>query len=315
VSSFAEAMTFATEINGDTVFDFGGGNVLTLRDVAMADLIAGDFVFPGPPPPPPGVTISGTRFADVIDASTSPAGKPRPTGLADIINGLAGDDTISALDGNDTVNGGTGIDFIDAGDGDDTIVIAGTQAQFDIMYGGAGTDTLMISGGRVTLAGFDATVASIEAVQAKRATIVGNAADNVLDFSALASITGIVAVDGGNGNDSVTGSQFADTLRGGNGNDILTGNAGNDTLTGGKGIDTFVFGAAFGHDRITDFAVNGTMQDLIQFDSAVFADFASVLANAAQVGKAVVITLDADNSLTLDKVTLSSLAANDFLFV
>jgi Ca2+-binding RTX toxin-like protein len=166
------------------------------------------------------------------------------------------------------------------------------------MYGGAGSDTLMISGGRATLAGFDAAVASIEAVQAKRATIVGNAADNVLDFSALASITGIVAVDGGNGNDSVTGSQFADTLRGGNGNDILTGNAGNDTLTGGKGIDTFVFGAAFGHDRIT-----------------VFADFASVLANAAQVGKAVVITLDADNSLTLDKVTLSSLAANDFLFV
>jgi Ca2+-binding RTX toxin-like protein len=113
----------------------------------------------------------------------------------------------------------------------------------------------------------------------------------------------------------VRGSQFADTLRGGNGNDALTGNGGNDILTGGKNIDTFIFGTGFGHDRITDFAVNGTMQDLIQFDNAIFADFAAVMANAVQAGKAVVITVDANHSLTLDKVTLASLTAGDFLFV
>ena len=39
------------------------------------------------------------------------------------------------------------------------------------------------------------------------------------------------------------------------------------------------------------------------------------MASAVQVGKAVVITLDAANSLTLDKVTLAALTADDFLFV
>jgi hypothetical protein len=39
------------------------------------------------------------------------------------------------------------------------------------------------------------------------------------------------------------------------------------------------------------------------------------MANAAQAGKAVVITLDAGNSLTLNKITLASLTADDFLFV
>ncbi|MGV3633321.1 MAG: calcium-binding protein, partial [Pseudorhodoplanes sp.] len=296
------------------VFDFGGGNILTLRDVATTDLVAGDFVFLGPPPPPPGMTINGTKFADVIDATTSPTGQPRPTGLSDTINGLGGNDTIVALGGNDTVNGGAGNDTIDAGDGDDTIVIAGTEAQFDIMSGGTGFDTLVLSGSKVTLAGFDAAAASIEAVQAKNATILGNAGGNLLDFSTLQSVTGLAAIDGGNGNDTLTGSQFADTMRGGNGNDTLTGNGGNDILTGGKNIDTFIFGSGFGHDRITDFAVKGTMQDIIQFDSAVFADFASVMAKASQVGKAVVITVDANNSLTLDKVTLASLNAGDFLF-
>jgi Ca2+-binding RTX toxin-like protein len=315
ISSFAQAMTFASNVNGDTVFDFGGGNILTLRNVATTDLVAGDFVFLGPPPPPPGVTINGTKFADAIDATTSPAGKLRPTGLADTINGLGGNDTIFALGGNDTVNGGVGNDIIDAGDGNDTIVVAGTQAQYDIMSGGNGTDTLLLSGAKVTLASFNAAAASIESVQAKKGTIAGNAADNVLDFSALLSVTGLAAIDGGNGNDTLTGSQFADTLRGGNGNDILIGNGGNDILTGGKNSDTFVFGPGFGHDRITDFAVNGTMQDLIQFDSAVFADFAAVMGNAVQAGKAVVITVDPGNSLTLDKVTLASLTAGDFLFV
>jgi Ca2+-binding RTX toxin-like protein len=315
VSSFAQAMALASDINGDTVFDFGGGDTLTLRGVAKAGLVAGDFVFLAAPPPPAGVTIKGTKFADIVDAATAPAGKPLPTDLADTINGLGGDDTIFALGGNDIVNGGAGADIIDAGDGDDTIMIAGGQAQFDAMSGGAGTDTLKISGSKVTLAGFDAAAASIEVVQASKATMAGNAADNVFDLSALASITGLAAVDGGNGNDTLIGSQFADTLRGANGNDTLTGGAGNDILTGGKGIDTFVFGPGFGHDRITDFAVKGAMQDVIQFDSTVFADFAAVMAHAAQAGKAVVITLDAGNSLTLNKITLASLTADDFLFV
>jgi Ca2+-binding RTX toxin-like protein len=183
------------------------------------------------------------------------------------------------------------------------------------MTGGAGTDTLKVNGKKVALAGFDAAAASIEALQGIGASMVGDAGNNVFDFSALSSIAGLVAVDGGKGNDALTGSQFADNLRGGDGNDTLNGGFGNDILAGGKGIDTFVFGAGFGHDRVTDFATTGAMQDIIQFDSALFADFSAVLAHAAQVGKAVVITLDAGNSLTLDKAKLATLTADDFVFV
>jgi Ca2+-binding RTX toxin-like protein len=54
--------------------------------------------------------------------------------------------------------------------------------------------------------------------------------------------TGVFAVpttiDGGNGNDNLTGGSGDDTLAGGNGDDILNGGAGTDTLQGGNGNDT-----------------------------------------------------------------------------
>jgi serralysin len=183
------------------------------------------------------------------------------------------------------------------------------------MAGGAGTDTLKASGSSVTLAGFNAATASIEKWQGSGVTVLGDSANNAFDFRTLTSVSGLVAVDGGAGNDKLYGSRFADTLRGGGGNDTLLGSGGNDILSGGSGVDTFVFSVRFGHDRITDFAVNGTAQDVIRFGSSLFSDFADVKAHAAQVGSAVVITVDASNSLTLDKVTLASLSANDFAFV
>ncbi len=44
-------------------------------------------------------------------------------------------------------------------------------------------------------------------------------------------------VDGGNGDDVINGSAFADTLMGGTGNDSLHGGPGNDDLDGGEGND------------------------------------------------------------------------------
>jgi Ca2+-binding RTX toxin-like protein len=45
-------------------------------------------------------------------------------------------------------------------------------------------------------------------------------------------------LDGGNGNDSLTGGSGAGTLRGGNGNDRLAGGNGDETLFGGNGNDS-----------------------------------------------------------------------------
>jgi hypothetical protein len=52
-------------------------------------------------------------------------------------------------------------------------------------------------------------------------------------------VGGSVTVDGGDGNDSITGSRNADSLLGGAGNDTLTGGLGADIMNGGDGNDTY----------------------------------------------------------------------------
>lgn len=119
-----------------------------------------------------------------------------------------------------------------------------------------------------------------------------------------------VVLNGGNGQDNLTGSAGDDTLNGGNGKDTLNAGDGNDILTGGNGGDTFVFGPHFGNDIVTDF---GNGPDHIEFDHTVFANFAAVQAAMTQVGTDTVITHGTD-TLTLQHVTASSLHASDFLF-
>lgn len=115
--------------------------------------------------------------------------------------------------------------------------------------------------------------------------------------------------------ETLSGFGGNDTLDGGAGNDILIGGVGDDTLKGGSGSDTFVFKAGFGLDNITDFTAGAGSQDFIQFDADVFADFASVVASASQVGSDTVITYDANNVLTLKNVALANLHQDDFQFI
>lgn len=46
---------------------------------------------------------------------------------------------------------------------------------------------------------------------------------------------------GGSGNDTIVGNVIANILNGGSGNDTITGGGGNDTITGGSGADTAVY--------------------------------------------------------------------------
>jgi Ca2+-binding RTX toxin-like protein len=109
-------------------------------------------------------------------------------------------------------------------------------------------------------------------------------------------------LDGGAGDDN---------LAGGNGKDTVNGGTGDDNLTGGNGPDLYVFNAGFGMDFILDFS-NG---DRIQFDNELFATPQAVLDASEQVGANTVITLDADNTVTLVGVQQTSLQADDFLIV
>ena len=120
---------------------------------------------------------------------------------------------------------------------------------------------------------------------------------------------------GSDANDTITGTANSDMLSGMGGNDTLIGASGDDILSGGSGDDLFVFTPGFGHDIINDFQAGVGTEDVIEFNQALFADYAAVLAAAVEVSGDTVITFDASNSLVLKNVLLANLHADDFQFV
>jgi hypothetical protein len=110
---------------------------------------------------------------------------------------------------------------------------------------------------------------------------------------------------------SLTGDSENDTLVGGAGDDTFTAGTGNDLFYGNGGSNTFVFGPGSGKDTIADFQPT---QDTIQFNLALFANYAAVLQDTTQMGANTVIQDDANSSVTLENVVASSLTANNFHF-
>ena len=103
-------------------------------------------------------------------------------------------------------------------------------------------------------------------------------------------------------------------ILGSTGGNTLKGTSGDDLFVGNGGADTFTFAANFGRDVIKDFAATGRSHDVIQFSKSAFDNFADVLAHATQVGRDVVISTDASNSVTLKNTKLSAISSNDFHF-
>src|SRR6202035_1580673 len=121
----------------------------------------------------------------------------------------------------------------------------------------------------------------------------------------------------GTGNSDAVDALFgnagvASTLVAGSGADALyvTGTAGT-ILTGAAGHDIFAFPDAMGHDEVTNF---GIAKDTLQFNATLFSNFTAAMNQASQSGAHTVFTIDADDTVTLDNVTKSSLTAANFHF-
>ena len=114
------------------------------------------------------------------------------------------------------------------------------------------------------------------------------------------------------GNDIMLGTAASDYLWGLAGDDTLTGFGGNDLLIGGTGNDTFVFGGAFGHDTVKDFAagpVGGDILDLTAFGIDTVAEFQAIAVNQ---GAGVLATFSATESIYFAGVSVADFTDGDF---
>lgn len=177
-------------------------------------------------------------------------------GVMNAYNAGAGNDTVLGGDMRDIIGGGLGSDSISAGGGDD-IIISG-YIDNDIIDGGDGFDTL------ITGSYFSSTLGSNVTIS-----------DNLISDAASGKTITISSIEkvnfsGGQGNDTIIGSNRSDSImgysgddsiNGGAGNDTLAGYDGNDTLTGGDGSDVFQFYGVNNiiHDRVTDFGIGDVL--------------------------------------------------------
>jgi Ca2+-binding RTX toxin-like protein len=127
------------------------------------------------------------------------------------------------------------------GDGQaDSVTVNGTAAGNYI--------TVLNSGTSIVVEGLSTEV-TIDGAEAANDTLAINAlgGSDTIDAS-LIQIK--LAIDGGDGNDTIIGGRGADTLIGGAGNDVITGGAGNDVALLGDGNDQFVWNPGDGSDTV-----------------------------------------------------------------
>ena len=123
IFSFADVQSRASQQGPNTLIDLGGGNTITLANVIVGNLVAGDFILNN--------GITGTSGNDMLVG----------TAQADGIFGLDGNDRLQGLGGNDTLDGGLGFDRAVYSDATGSVTInlaAGTASG-----AGVGSDTLI----------------------------------------------------------------------------------------------------------------------------------------------------------------------------
>lgn len=190
------------------------------------------------------------------------------TAAADILNGDAGNDRLNGGDGDDVLNPGSGTNQIDAGAGNDVIVIDGSATNGPMgvpangIVGGAGFDTVVyaglstdyhitqVVGGALTVVnltnGSRDIMTEVEQLRFADTTLVLGASDAGLLIGSF-------------GADTLDGTDADESLYGLGGNDRLNAGGGNDTINAGSGTNQIDAGAGDDLILIDGSASNGLM--------------------------------------------------------
>lgn len=224
------------------------------------------------------IAYVGTGVATITASNTGMAIFAR-TGQALTINGGTGNDqlygadladTLNGGDGNDYLRGRVGVDALNGGAGNDTLV---GEFGADVLTGGTGNDQYIVSDASATIVeqaneGYDHAVVMVDNYTIGAHVEVGYVGPGVTTLNgnntgiAIYARTGqALTMNGGSGNDQLTGADQADTLKGG---------TGNDTLDGGAGNDTYSFARGDGNDRMV--TSNATGSDTVSFATGVAHD-------------------------------------------
>jgi len=266
----------------------------------------------------PHTTSGGDPPQPLRDPVTVNLAEGQATDAYEDVDTLISIENVIGTPGNDTITGDEKDNEID-GFGDAN---AGATVD-DMLDGGAGTDTIVVSATNTPFVLSESeqpNIKNFENIKGKGTaglTLTGDDKPNVITGTSLVdTLNGDGGNDrliGGKGDDTLNGNEGSDTLVGGEGNDNLIGGIGRDTLTGNEGNDCFLFQIEnpVVADRVTDFGesdvVSVTGRDLFAGGGSLedLAQEGGTLSVAARSGNIVIIEAydhDSDGN-TPDRVT------------
>jgi uncharacterized delta-60 repeat protein len=205
--AFASATLGTFTVDVQSVYIDSNG-VLTVNGTDLADSIE--------------IGMNGSNIRVLFNNTTQGFAASSVTGI--LVNGLAGNDTITVDNGvtgaggvllNATLFGGLGDDTINGGSGADSI--GGGQGN-DVLFGGPGNDTIVGGAGQDSLR--------------------GGGGDDLLQ--------------GGLGNDTMRGGQGNDTFFAGHGDNLIYGGAGDDVIYANNGLADTLDGGAGNNTATVD---------------------------------------------------------------
>ncbi|WP_159872608.1 right-handed parallel beta-helix repeat-containing protein [Novosphingobium sp. 9U] len=225
------------------------------------------------PQPPTGPTPTPSPAPDHSSAPPTSLARDSAPSLSTIL-GTSAKDVLVGTSLADRIDGLSREDVMSGGKGDDTYVVSGYKDVLSEAKNG-GVDTVELFDTRYFLSD---NVENLIIKTAEGAAAIGNVSDN--------------------------------KLTGGNGSDVIIGGAGQDVLTGGAGADLFIIGQHDGSDTIRDLNAD----DRVALSGVQFSTFQELKASFTQVGANAVLDMGNDQILTLYNTTVASLTPKQFLF-
>ena len=259
----------------------------------------------------------GSDIAEKFDFSTNGSRVRFTRDVGTIVMDLNGVERteLRTLRGSDTVTvndlAGTGLTAIElglrAGDGGpdglpDTIVVNGSAGADNVtVTGDTGGLTVAFNATTITAFDQDPTLDSL--------TVNGQGGDDVINAQSLRADTVRLTLNGGDGNDTIVGTD---------GGDFINGGRGNDTALMGAGDDVFVWNPGDGSDIVE--GQDG--RDELLFNGANIAEEVNITANGNRVRftrnvATIVMDLNGTEAITFnalggaDKITVGDLSGTD----